>query len=94
MTIACSATPFRPLFKDTPIAELPKLTDHELKVLRRVRAGDPYRDKAPGKPGRVARLKTLDYLRLRGLVRFKGGLWTLSRKGGQLLATDKKTDKT
>ena len=46
-----------------------KVTANELKVLRLVRAGEPYRDKGKGKPGRVARLRTIERLRFRGLVR-------------------------
>jgi IS5 family transposase len=46
-----------------------KVTANELKVLRLVRAGEPYRDKGKGQPGRVARRRTLERLRSRGLVR-------------------------
>jgi hypothetical protein len=49
--------------------ELPKLTANELKVLRLVKSGDPFRDKGRGKPGRTARMVTLQRLRDQGLVR-------------------------
>jgi hypothetical protein len=61
------------MFRETPeylAAPLErKLTANELKVLRLVKSGDPYRDKGRGKHGRTARLRTIERLRNLGLVR-------------------------
>ena len=48
---------------------LQKVTPNGLKVLRLIRGGDPYRDKGRGRAGRVARLRTIQGLRDKGLVR-------------------------
>lgn len=74
------------LFQD-PQPKLPDLGPNALLVLRRVKSGDPYRDKAPGIPGRKKRLETLRYLQLRGLVRQnRAGLWGPTPAGRKVLA--------
>lgn len=74
------------LFQD-PQQKLPSLAPHALLVLRRVKAGDPFRDKAPGLHGRTKRIETLLYLLQRGLVqKNRAGLWGLTKDGRAYLA--------
>ena len=74
------------LFQD-PQPGLPPLAAHPLLVLRRVKAGDPFRDKSPGAHGRSKRLETLGYLQQRGLIRQnRDGFWRLTRDGTAYLA--------
>lgn len=74
------------LFQD-PQPKLPALTPKALLVLRRVRAGDPFRDKAPGLHGRVKRAEELLYLQQRGLVHMnRAGLWGVTKAGRAYLA--------
>jgi hypothetical protein len=69
------------VFQD-PQPALPPLNDHDLMVLRRVKALDPFRDKLPEPGGRLLRLHTLNYLAQRGLVRLSGsGLWITTKAG-------------
>jgi len=70
-----------------------KLTTNQMKVLHLVRAGDPYRDKAPGKAGRTARLRTLDQLRRWDLVRNDAGLLKPTFQGLSLLLAQATTPK-
>lgn len=64
----------------------PALTANALKVLRLVRASDPFRDKGRGAQGRSARLRQLDALRELGLTRTtREGLWRLTGRGKQVL---------
>jgi hypothetical protein len=69
-----------------PQPKLPPLTPTMLLVLRRVRAGDPFRDKKAGVVGRLQRLRELEYLRLRGYARRRGGLWEATKAGAKYLA--------
>jgi hypothetical protein len=74
------------LFQD-PQPELPRLGANALLVLRRVKASDPFRDKAPGIPGKKKRLETLRYLQLRGLIRQnRSKLWVVTPAGRKMLA--------
>jgi hypothetical protein len=64
-------------------------TANAMKVLRLVKAGDPYRDKGRGKPGRTARLKTIEALREQGLVRVTGdGFLRVTARGKELLVAN------
>jgi hypothetical protein len=66
---------------------LPHVTPRGLLVLRRVRAGDPYRDKGRGRPGRAARFRSLLSLQEKGLVRLtQDGFWRVTANGTRLLA--------
>jgi hypothetical protein len=77
---------WQPLFDGDPNPLLPKLSASRLKVLRLVKAGDPYRDKAPGKRGRVGRLQVIGYLRLRNLIRnTRQGLLRVTPAGLEML---------
>jgi hypothetical protein len=71
------------------------LTANELRTLRFVKAGDPYRDKGRGKPGRVARHRTLERLRGLGLVRVtQQSFWRCTGRGcAVLLANPPKSSK-
>lgn len=61
-------------------------TPNAMRVLRLVKAGDPYRDKGRGKAGRTARFKTLEALREQALVRITGaGFWRVTARGKELL---------
>lgn len=83
----------RHVFEEKPVEEfvaapfpLPNLTANGLKVLRLVRAGDPYRDKGRGPVGRAARVKQLEKLRDAGLARTTtAGLWRVTGRGKELL---------
>lgn len=62
------------------------LTRNEIKVLRLIQVRDPYRDKAPGKAGRVARLRTIEHLRALGLVRTnRWQLLTVTGRGKEII---------
>lgn len=71
-------------------ATLPKLTTNEKAVLRWVRAGDPFRDKANGLEGRRARLRTLERLAAKGVIRLgrRDQLWKITVVGNTLLRVD------
>ncbi len=45
-----------------PPVTRPNLKPSELRVLRLVKAGDPFRDKARGKAGKLARIRVLNLL--------------------------------
>jgi hypothetical protein len=67
---------------DNEKSKIRDLSTHALTVLRRVRAGDPYRGRARGARGWTARHKTLGYLRDRGYVRVDAsGLWGVTKAG-------------
>jgi hypothetical protein len=69
------------LFQD-PQPKLPAIDAALLLVLRRVKSGDPFRDKLPGLAGRQTRLEALGYLQLRGLVRQnRDKLWRITSDG-------------
>lgn len=62
------------------------LNESRLKVLRLVRAGDPFRNRSGGTSGRARRLGILGILVGMGLVRWHGGLWQITRAGTEQLA--------
>jgi hypothetical protein len=62
-----------------------KLSDNQKLVLRLVRCGDVYRQKAPGPGGRAARDATLAMLASKGLIiKTKAGFWQLTVAGREM----------
>jgi hypothetical protein len=85
---ATSTRPVEDLAVVGAIARIPLiLKANPLKVLRLVAAGDPYRDKAPGRKGAVARTRSLAKLETWKLVRrTREGLWRVTPHGKRCIA--------